>query len=225
MKIPTISACLLISSVSLASAALVIENFDSYDNDGAVVPNWNSFGTAATAGAPVLHVGQGVDGSNAARFALDWRGGGNTNANARRINLNSLDLSGYSALSVVAFIETRAGFDAPPDPTTFRVAFEGTNGAIWQTSTAAALTIADDSYQAYIFDFSDLVLVQGGGTLQDAMGSLLNFRLRFENTPGVESRQDVFFDSVAAIPEPGTWGAILGSVGLLLVFLRRRTRS
>ena len=72
MKLPIVSACVLISSVSLANAStLVIDDF-SYDLAfDAVVTNWNSFGAAATAGAGVFHPGEGVDGSNAMRFALD----------------------------------------------------------------------------------------------------------------------------------------------------------
>ncbi len=225
MNIPILSSCLFITSVSLVSASLVIENFDSYESTGALQSNWNSFGTAATAGAPVLHIGEGVGGSNAARFALDWRGVNNTNANARRINLNNLDLSGYSALSVVAFIETRATFEAPPNPTVFKVAIQGANNAIWQTPNLFAPTIENDTYQNYVFQFSDLQLVDGGGALMDVLLDVSNIRLRFENAPNIESRQDVYFDSVAAIPEPGTWGVILGSVGLVMVYLRRRAKS
>ena len=230
MKLPIVSACVLISSVSLANAStLVIDDF-SYDLAfDAVVTNWNSFGAAATAGAGVFHPGEGVDGSNAMRFALDWRGPSNTNANARRINLNNLDLSAFNSVTVEARITTRDTFSDPLAPTLFKVAFQGTNNSIWQTPTLLAPTIVSDTYQSYVFFFDDLELADGTGSVADVMGDLNNIRLRFENAGGQQSRQDVFISSVTAsvtpIPEPATWSALMGVGCLGVALLRRRKRE
>lgn len=198
MKILVTFTSLLIALQSLAASSILIDDFDSYESTAALQSNWSSFGFAATAGPPSLHVGEGVDGSNAARFALDWRGAPNDNANARRRNLSE-DLTGFDAISVVAFIQVRAGFAPPPAPTVFKVAIQGANGDIWQTPSSTAPTIESGSYETYTFLLSDMELVVGGGSLNEALQNSSEIRLRFENAPGVESRQDVFFDSVSAI--------------------------
>ena len=202
MKILTAFACLLTGTVSLTAASLNIDDFDAYADDAALKQNWNSFGVAATAGPPVLEADDGVDGSNGARFALDWRGGKN-NANARRINLNALDLTEFSALSVTAYIKTRDTFSDPTEPTLIKLAIEGANGAIWQTSHDIALSIVNDSYEPILFPFSEMELVDGSGTLPEALQNIANFRLRFENHSGSETRQDAFFDNIVALTDSG----------------------
>lgn len=210
MKIPAICATLFLAALSAQASSQVIDDFASFESTAALQQNWGSFGAAATAGAPVLEVGKGIDGANAARYALDWRGAGNTNANARRSNVNA-DLSGFNALSVVAYIETRATFVAPADPTVFKVAIQGANGDIWQTPTSMAPTISSTDYQSYVFLFSELNLVVVGpsgvaGTLNDTLGNVSQIRLRFENTPGQQSREDVYFATMEAITVEGGGG-------------------
>jgi hypothetical protein len=209
-------AALLLSSLPLAASSLLIESFDNYQTTTELQAAWNSFGTAATAGPPVLHIGEGVAGSNAARFALDWRGAANTNANARRFNYNG-DLSAYDAIAVVARMETRAGFAPPPVPTRFKVAIQGANGAIWQTPNDVAPSIVENTYQTYTFSFADMTLVDGSGTLEEALQNISNFRLRFENDPAVQSREDVFFDRVEAIVQEGGGGGVVEVPNLRIV--------
>lgn len=198
MKILTALVFLFTGIVSLTASTLLIDDFDSYQTTAELQGNWNSFGVAATAGPPVLHIGEGVNGSNAARFALDWRDGRN-NANARRINLNNLDLSGFEALSVVIYIKTRDTFEDPTDPTLFKLALQGANGAIWQTPTTLAPAIENESYATFTFLFSEMELIDGPGSIADALQNVANFRLRFENASGNNSRQDAFIDSVIAV--------------------------
>ncbi len=206
----TLLTCItiLIGSLSLAASSLLIDDFDGYADTFELQLNWGSFGVAATAGPPVLHPGEGVDGSNAARFALDWRQG-NNNANARRINVNA-DLSGYDAVSVVAYITTRETFDEPDNPTIFKVAIQGANGDIWQTPTPLAPTVENTDYQTFVFPLSDLILVVvgAGGTLNDTLSNVDQIRLRLENPLPTDnnSRQDIFFDRVEAVILEGGGG-------------------
>ncbi|WP_309385986.1 PEP-CTERM sorting domain-containing protein [Cerasicoccus frondis] len=225
-KIPTIA--LFILSAAIANAqTLVIDDFDSYTDTTELQANWNSFGNAATSGAPLLAAGQGVDGSNAAAFSLNWFATGASNANMRRINLTSLDLSSYDFLDVNLFVETDTGNDSPTNPTILKIAFQSSDSTIWQTSLSFALEPNLDAYSLLSFELSETAMerVSGSGSFADSIVDITNIRLRFENVEEANVGQTAFVSSIVAstIPEPSTYalGFGLAMAGTVLLWRRK----
>ncbi len=210
--------------VGVNAQTLVIDDFDSYADTSELQANWNSFGGAASAGPPSLASGSGVGGSNAASFSLNWNLG--TNGNMRRLNLAGTDLSTYDSIDITAFIETQSGFSGPASPTILKIAIQGSNGAIWQTTVASAQEPNVDSYTtlSFILSDSDMELADGSGSFVSTIASVDNIRLRYENA-SQDSRQTVLVSSIVAVPEPGTYGLMLGSLILVGVVLIRRKRE
>ncbi len=223
LKIPTILSLVLATGLSVANAqTLMIDNFDGYADTVELQNNWNSFGTAASSGAPTLGAGEGVAGSNAAVYSLNWFDG--NNANMRRINLGGLDLSAYSALDVTMYVETDAGNDAPTASTVLKVAIQSSDSTIWQTSATFALAPNVDSYSILSFNLSEAEMdrVAGSGTFADTLADVDNLRLRFENAQEVNVGQTAYVSSIAAIPEPSTYALLFGGLMMSLALVRRR---
>jgi len=224
--IPTTALILLSATIGNAQS-LVIDDFDSYSTTGELQTNWNSFGNAATSGAPTLASGAGVGGSNAATFSLNWFSSGASNANARHINL-SLDLSTYDFLDVALFVETDAGNVDPSAPTILKIAFQSSDSTIWQTKSSSALTVNVDSYSTLSFGLTDTIMerVSGSGDFASSIGDITNIRLRFENAEETNVGQTAYISSLTAttIPEPNSYALIFGMVitGAALVSRREK---
>lgn len=225
-KIPSIALFVLSAAIGNAQT-LVIDDFNSYTDTSELQSNWNSFGTAASSGAPTLAAGSGVGGSNAAAFSLNWFDG--TNANARRINLTNLDLSSYDFLDVNMFVETDAGNDSPTSPTVLKVAFQSSDSTIWQTSASFAQEPNVGTYALLSFVLSETEMdrVSGTGSFATSIADITNIRLRFENAQESNVGQTAFISSISAstIPEPSTYALGFGVImaGTVL-FIRRKRR-
>ncbi len=222
--------CAVVAASCNLFSQITIDNFDSYDDTAALQANWGSFGSGAQAGAPTLAEDAGVSGTNAALFALTWNVG--NNANMQMVNVpsaaQSLDVG--DTIDVTLYIVTRAGFDPPTNPTLLKLAIEGTNSVIWQTTTVAAATVNSATYQTISFSLNETDMSRTSAavaSLSDTLASIDNIRLRFENTEDASTRQDVYVDDiiVAAVPEAGQYASFI-AIGALIatVVYRRRGR-
>ncbi len=224
----TTALALFLMSATISNAqTLVIDDFDSYGDTAALQTNWNSFGTAASSGAPTLAAGEGVSGSNAAKFSLNWFDG--NNANMRRINLTNLDLSSYDFLDISLYVETDVGNVSPTVPTILKVAFQSSDGTIWQTSLSFAQEPNVDSYSLLSFELSESMMqrTNGSGSFSSTITDITNIRLRFENSQESNVGQTAFISSIAAstIPEPSSYALGFGVMMIGTVLLIRRKRS
>ena len=193
----------VIFATSSLNAQLVIEDFESYIDTGALHSDVFSFGSAAQAGKPSLAVGLGENDSNAACFNLTWETGNNANLCLINLSSNTKNLSGYTEITSYIYIEAYpgAGGAAEGVPTIAKLAIEGADGSIWQTRSVKAERPPVDS--AYKLRFrlspSDMERVEGTGSFKEVLSSVKNIRLRFENSRKAGFRQDAYIDSIEAV--------------------------
>ena len=60
------------------------------------------------------------------------------------------------------------------------------------------------------------------GTVSDLTDAITGFRFYNSGTDSGIDQNNLYFNNLTVVPEPGTYAALLGLVGLAIVFLRRR---
>ena len=213
-----VAAVLSVVSVS-ADAALVIDDFESYD-DGAIVADtassqpWLRNGNAVADDLIATeNVARVINGQVSAQIPLNWNNG--TSAQIRRNfgTLAPVDLSGYDE-AVIKVRSTNASSTADIK----LVISDGST--IYQSVTGYTVT---GSVQTLTFDIntSALTLASGSGSLASVMDSVVAIGFRFGNTLNAAGDTMIVDDFVLnPIPEPATLG-LLATGGLLLGRRRR----
>ena len=193
-----------ISASVLNALSSTIENFDSYHSTSELQADVFSFGSAAQDGKPLLSIGTGVDGTNAARFTLTWETGDNANLILYNVSAVSGDLSNYEKMEMTFFMEVADSYIAPSDVTLVKLAVEGgSNNTIWQTRLIKAVQLTSDVFTIAIFELTevDMERVSGSESFADVLANTGNLRLRFENTQQASVLEYAHIDSIEAIKE------------------------
>jgi hypothetical protein len=183
------------------SKPLIIDDFDSYVDDGALHAAWNSFGTAAASGPPRT-IATPEGGSLSVRFDLDWDAGDNANMRLAAVPVAARDLSDHDSIRVqLELLSDWASDTFPTERTKLKVAIEGGNDrTIWQTSNADAYDIPREVVSEAVFQLNEpeMVSIEGDSSLEETLKSIYTIRLRFENYSGESLREDVLVHQVLA---------------------------
>ena len=205
---------LFLSIVSVSQAQmLVIDDFQGYADTNALRNEWSAFG-GANNGQPYLALDIGTSGNNTIQFDMNWDAC--TDANLLYTGLGAgADLSNYADISFSAYVDTTS-------PTFVKLVVQGgTNNSIWQTSSAAALELGEDTFSGYslsLFDNMEVV-TNNSDSLIETISNVTNIRLRFESGDSSSGLQSVFVDNITAVPEPSSIALLLGLGSLGFTFI------
>lgn len=222
VSLAVIGFATIASVSSQASAALVIDDFNSY-------ANFQGLGTS-TSSTPYLRFGNAVadaftattnpsfviDGAASGRIPLSYAAGA-TNASVRRnYAADPQDFSSFDFLTV-KIKSTNAA-------TTANVRLSFTNGsAIYQSVASQAVTGTATTY-TFNLNPTDMASVGAAGTFDSTLAGVTAIGFRFENTTGSASEtmviDDIILDNVS-VPEPTSLG-MLGLAGAGLLARRRK---
>lgn len=110
---------------------------------------------------------------------------------------------------------------------TFTGSVSVTEGYAPGNSSVAFIQFLDTNFNAVVFETADVLNLAGGTFSVEAvvpMSGLNIVQVGFRNSGTVSTAGEITFSnlSVTAVPEPSTYAAILGVIGLGLVWLRKR---
>lgn len=219
--IPAIVASATIACISQMSSAatMVIDDFNSYSHNQALGENASTSTPYIRLGAAIAanfvattDSAQVIDGAASGRLPLNWGGGNNGNVRRNYTVANAQDFSDFDAIT----IDIKSANAATS--TTAKLTIS--NGStFFQTATGVPISSTASNY-TFNLNTTDMIRVDGAGTLESVLSAISVIGFRFENTSGSGS-ESIIIDNFTAVPEPAALG-MLGLVGASLLGRRRR---
>ena len=225
------AACIGAYSTIPAQAAAITVNNYSFENatgywaESAPVSSWQHNGSNLTAGgswnASVGLIGSitGGDGLNMLDIHVDTGGSGTVTGSAW-VSTNSLGTYAANTIYTLTVAIATPNPWAAPLNSIIALGTDGTNPG----SALASITTNVGSLSSTAFQ--DITLTLDTSVVTGAVGQNIVVLLEHNATTGASYGRDIFYDNVrlsSAVPEPATWAMLMGGVGFLTLFRRRRS--